>query len=104
MLAMITGASSGIGAEFARKLGSRGFDLMLVARREDRLRSLAAEIAALHHVRTQIMPADLIQETDRHRVADVIRSASDLGMLVNNAGFGTRGYFFETDVAGQERM
>jgi short-subunit dehydrogenase len=104
MLAVITGASSGIGAEFARKLGARGFDLALIARREDRLRSLADEIAALNHVQTQIMPADLIQEADRNRVADLIRSASDLGMLVNNAGFGTMGYFFETDLAGQERM
>jgi short-subunit dehydrogenase len=104
MLAVITGASSGIGAEFARKLGARGFDLMLVARREDRLRSLAEEIAALNRVRSQVMPADLIQETDRNRVAEAIRSAPDLGMLVNNAGFGTMGYFFETDLAGPEKM
>ncbi|HEY6344172.1 MAG TPA: SDR family oxidoreductase [Bryobacteraceae bacterium] len=104
MLAVVTGASSGIGAEFARKLASRGFDLTLVARREDRLRAIAEEISALHHVRAEALPADLIQEADRSRVADHIRSASDLGLLVNNAGFGIHGFFFETEPDTQERM
>jgi hypothetical protein len=104
MLAVITGASSGIGAAFARKLAGRGFDLMLVARREDRLRSLASEIAAGNRVRAEVMPADLVREADRGRVADYIRAAPELGLLVNNAGFGTMGYFFEADLAGQERM
>jgi uncharacterized protein len=65
---------------------------------------LADEIAALNHVRTQVLPADLIQQADCDRVAEAIRSAPGLGMLVNNAGFGTMGYFFETDLAGQQRM
>jgi uncharacterized protein len=104
MLAVVTGASSGIGAEFARKLASRGFDLTLVARREDRLRAIAKEVSALHHVRAEALPADLIQDADRLSVADHIRSAPDLGLLVNNAGFGIRGFFFETDPDAQERM
>ena len=104
MLAVVTGASSGIGAEFARKLASRGFDLTLVARREDRLRAIAAEVSALHHVRAEALPADLIQDADRSRAADHIRSATDLGLLVNNAGFGIPGFFVRTEPDAQERM
>jgi uncharacterized protein len=104
MLAVVTGSSSGIGAEFARKLASRGCDLTLVARREDRLRAIAEEVSALHHVRAEAFPADLIQDADRSRLADYIRSAPDLGLLVNNAGFGIRGSFFQTEPGAQERM
>jgi uncharacterized protein len=104
MLAVVTGASSGIGAEFARKLASRGFDLTLVARREDRLRAIAQEVSALHHVRAEALPADLVQDAHRSRVADHVRSAPDLGLLVNNAGFGVPGFFFETEPDAQERM
>lgn len=104
MLAVITGASSGIGAAFARKLAGRGYDVLLVARREDRLLALAAEVRDLYHVQAEVLMADLLQEADCQRVADRIRNATDLGLLVNNAGFGTNGYFFETDVAGQIDM
>jgi short-subunit dehydrogenase len=104
VLAVITGASSGIGATFARKLAARGYDLLLVARREDRLRSIAGEVRDLHHIKAEFMRADLTHAKDRERVAARIRQAPDLGILVNNAGFGTMGYFFEADVAGQESM
>jgi short-subunit dehydrogenase len=104
VLAVITGASSGIGATFARKLAARGYDLLLVARREDRLRSIAGEARDLHHIKAEFMRADLTDPKDRNRVAARIRQAPDLGILVNNAGFGTMGYFFEADVAGQESM
>jgi short-subunit dehydrogenase len=104
VLAVITGASSGIGATFARKLAARGFNLLLIARREDRLRAMAEEVRDLHHVSADFLTADLTVPKDRDRVAARIRSATDLGLLVNNAGFGTMGYFFEADVAGQERM
>lgn len=104
MLAVITGGSSGIGAAFARKLAARGYDLLLIARREDRLRSIAAETHDLHHISAEYLCADLTGAGDRERVAARIRQAKDLGLLVNNAGFGTMGYFFETDAAEQERM
>ena len=104
MLAVITGASSGLGAAFARKLAERGYDLLLVARREDRLKTLAAELQNRHHVKAEILTADLIDEADCERVAERIRGSSNLGLLVNNAGFGTNGYFFEADLRGQIDM
>lgn len=104
MLAVITGASSGIGAAFARKLAERGYDLLLVARREDRLASLAAEVQSRYRVQVETMAGDLIQEPDCERLAQRLLSAPDLGLLVNNAGFGSDGYFFETDLKGQIDM
>ena len=104
MLAVITGASSGLGATFARKLAARGYDLLLVARREDRLQALAHEIGEQHHVRTEVLVADLTDDAALARVAAQVREAADLGLLVNNAGFGTLGYFFEADPHGQEQM
>ena len=104
MLAVITGASSGIGAMFARKLAARGYDLLLVARREDRLRSLAQELQDLYHLKVEAFAADLAHADDRERLAQVVEAAPDLGLLVNNAGFGTNGYFLETDVRQQLEM
>jgi short-subunit dehydrogenase len=104
VLAVITGASSGIGAAFARKLAARGYNLLLIARREDRLRSIADEIRTLHRVEAEPLIADLSLDADRDRAAARILNAPDLALLVNNAGFGTMGYFWEADVAGQERM
>lgn len=104
MLAVITGASSGLGASFARKLAARGYDVLLVARREVQLRALADEIQSRHGVRAKILIADLMDESDCERVAEKIRDAADLGLLVNNAGFGSNGYFWETDLRGQVDM
>jgi short-subunit dehydrogenase len=103
-LAIITGASSGIGAMFARKLAARGYNLLLVARREDRLRSLAVELAETYHVSAGILVADLAVDAERERVAERIGSAPDLGLLVNNAGFGTLGFFADSDVESQLQM
>jgi short-subunit dehydrogenase len=103
-LAVVTGASSGIGAMFARKLAARGYDLLLVARREDRLRSLATELAETYHVSGDVLAADLAVDADRDNVAERIRSAPNLGLLVNNAGFGTLGFFADNEVDGQMLM
>jgi len=103
-LAAITGASSGIGASFARKLAALGYDLLLIARREDRLRSLATELAEAHHIKAEVMAADLALDADLASVAERIASTPNLALLVNNAGFGSHGYFFEIDVASQDQM
>ena len=103
-LAVITGASAGIGTMFARKLAARGYDLLLIARREDRLRSLAAELSDAHKVKADILVADLADPAGLERAAVRIQAAANLGLLVNNAGFGLHGLFFESDVAGQTGM
>jgi short-subunit dehydrogenase len=103
-LALVTGASSGIGAAFARALAARGYDLALVARRLDRLRQLADELAGRFQVNCQPLQADLTQADELHRVEDFLAGAPQLRLLVNNAGFGSRGRFSETPVDRQDDM
>ena len=103
-LAVITGGSSGIGASFARKLAARGYDLLLVARREDRTRALARQLSDQYGITAEGLAADLVQQADLEALAERVRSADNLALLINNAGFGTNHYFFETDAAGQDAM
>jgi len=90
--AVITGASSGLGAEFARRFAARGADVVLVARRTDRLDAIAAEIEAAHHVRATAVALDLGAPGAARRLVDAL-DERDLtpDALINNAGFGTAG-------------
>ncbi len=103
-LACITGASAGIGAAFARQLAARGYGLWLIARRGDALARLAAELQAKHGVAVEPIQADLTRDPDVTTVCARLAAHARLELLVNNAGFGSRGFFFEADPAQQDNM
>lgn len=103
-LAVVTGASSGIGAAFARALALRGYDLALVARREERLRRLADLLASQFHVNCISLPADLTNDAQLRGVEDYLAASPHLQLLVNNAGFGSRGRFSEAPVDSADAM
>ena len=102
-LAAITGASSGIGATFARKLAP-DHDLLLIARRLDRLKELATQLEERHGTHSECIEADLTQEREVATLAEKLAANERLILLVNNAGFGTPGRFWEADLATQEAM
>jgi short-subunit dehydrogenase len=93
--AVVTGASSGIGAELATALARRHCDLVLVARREDRLRDLATQLEQAHGIQARVVTADLSVPAEVERLLDAIDAPIDV--LVNNAGFATHGTFVEQD-------
>ncbi len=91
--AFITGASSGLGAEFAAQLAAQGYDLIISARREERLEQLAQVLSEQHGVKISSKPADLSKMPDIERMVSIINGLPRLDLLVNNAGFGTVGRF-----------
>ncbi len=93
--ALITGASAGLGVEFARQLAERGYDLLITARRVERLQALAAELTARFPIRVDVLQADLADEQGIQRTEEAIRKLNDLTVLVNNAGFGIDGSFVD---------
>jgi len=102
-LALVTGASAGIGAAFARLLASRGYDLALTARRQDRLEQLAGELAGRHGVDVLIAPADLAKAEAPQAVLDRIAAKGRaVDALINNAGYGLAGAYGNTRWADQQ--
>jgi short-subunit dehydrogenase len=98
--ALITGASSGIGAEFARQLAARGMHLVLAARREPLLAQLAGELHQAHGTKTEIIVADLSNSNEPARLLDEIEKRGvTIELLVNNAGFGIVGEIENTEVS-----
>jgi short-subunit dehydrogenase len=103
--ALVTGASSGIGAEIARQLAQRGHGLTLVARREDRLKTLADELAVTHKVRTEVIAADLTDPDSRAELPSQVEGRGlTVDILVNNAGFTTMGAVHRSERAGELAM
>lgn len=103
-LAVVTGASAGIGAVYARRLAAEGFDLVLVARRRERLEELAAELTGKHGVTVEPLPADLIRDAGVKAVEDRIARAENLEFMLNNAGFGTLGRFTDGPIENHDAM
>jgi short-subunit dehydrogenase len=93
-IALVTGASSGIGAALARELSARGYDLILVARRAERMQELAQELSTS----AQVITCDLASEADA-LAGKVAALGLSVDLLINNAGFGTHGRFAEIDAA-----
>jgi NADP-dependent 3-hydroxy acid dehydrogenase YdfG len=102
--ALITGASSGIGAVYADRLAKRGYDLILVARNSERLNSLSTRLTAETARSVTVLPADLGDKSALARVEAVLRDDSSIAMLVNNAGVASRAPLLEADVEEMEAM
>lgn len=103
--ALITGASSGIGREFASQLAAQGNDLVVVARREAELLAVRSELEAKHGIQVEVLVADLDDRTQLQRVADRLSDVDrPIDVLVNNAGFGLAKPFLDSPVEDEERM
>jgi uncharacterized protein len=102
--ALITGASSGIGAIYADRLARRGYDLILVARNRDRLQQLANRLTNETGRSIEVVAADLGDKGDVSRVEEILRTDASITMLVNNAGFGGAGPLLVSDPDKMEAM
>ena len=100
---LITGASTGIGAELAKLFASAGCNLALVARNETRLKQLAGELEAAHQIETRVLPKDLAGTNAAAEIFDAMRDLP-VAVLVNNAGFGAYGSFARADLGLQTEM
>lgn len=97
--ALVTGASAGLGAEYARQLAAAGTSLTLTARRLDRLEELAEELRAKHDIEVELIQADLSKDEGIRRVEEALAASPTLDLLVNNAGYGGRTGFVKGETA-----
>ena len=102
--ALVTGASSGIGALYAEKLAQRGYDLILVARNRERLNALASSISTRTGRAVEVQPADLNDRAELARVEEQLHTDASITLLVNNAGMGTHTPLLQSDVEQMTRM
>jgi hypothetical protein len=102
--ALVTGATSGIGAAFAKRLAREGYDLIITGRREERIRALAERISSSCAVRVEVVIAELSHLPEVEKLAERIRSTGNLEVLVNNAGFGSRLEFHREPPGAQADM
>ncbi|CAB3652863.1 SDR family oxidoreductase [Achromobacter sp. ACM04] len=102
--ALVTGASSGIGALYAEKLAQQGYDLILVARNRERLNALASAISTRSGRAVEVLAADLGDRASLARVEDQLRQDASITLLVNNAGIGTHTPLLQSDVEQMTRM
>ncbi len=102
--ALVTGASTGIGAAYADRLAARGHPLVLVARNREKLDTLAARLSREHHVKVEVLPADLVSPQQRVRVEQRLREDASIGVLVNNAGFSVEGGLADASLDDVESM
>lgn len=102
--ALITGASSGIGATYAQRFAAQGYDLLLVARDQQRLEALAARLGEDYGVSVDVLKADLTRREDRARVEARLAEDGSISLLLNNAGVAINGTLLETDLDRLESM
>ena len=101
--AVVTGASSGIGEEFCRQLAAQKFNLVLIARRTERLQQLASSLAAAHSIQTKVVSVDLASDNFLQRIIAETEPL-DVGLLVNNAGFALIGRFLDHKLEDELRL
>jgi hypothetical protein len=101
--ALLTGASTGIGRELAEVCAAKGWNQVLVARNQDRLKIVAEELRAVHKVQTRILPVDLSMTGAAEKIFEALKDVP-ISLLINNAGFGTYGAFAESTFSEQSEM
>lgn len=97
-VAIVTGASSGLGAEYAKRLAEMGFNIVMVARRKEKLAELADLLIKKYNIKVETVSADLSTENGIAQLVDLIKKTQNLDILINNAGFGLSGPFLQSDL------